>query len=80
MTRLLPNKNSDPSLTIINVAGLLIKEIKNKKVISLSDLKFTLEKRNKKAIYLFEMALSFIFITGLISYHAHNDIIEYIGP
>lgn len=75
---LLPNKNSHPDLTVVAVAVFLIKKLRKIKFGRYAELYDALEKHDKRSISLFNSALGFLYLLGVIEYHAKNDLIEWI--
>lgn len=76
---LLPNKNAHPDLTILSVSAFLLSVLRKYRVQPYSDLYSKLVNHEKRASYLFEGALEFLFLLGLVKYHPRNDILEYVG-
>lgn len=71
---LIPDKYTDPKLTVIYVAGIMQREIQNSGIIHYDELKervITLV--GKKALKLFPLANSFLFLLGKIEYIAELD-------
>ncbi|WP_262244837.1 ABC-three component system middle component 8 [Serratia liquefaciens] len=75
----MPNKSSDPELTILAVSATILKILKKKKVALYSEIYHEIGKQNDKATYLFNMALELLFLMALIEYYPKNDLLEYIG-
>ncbi|AME28692.1 hypothetical protein BGLT_02799 [Caballeronia glathei] len=75
-----PSKHSHPDRTVINVSLLLLARLKARRV----DEYDTLRKYAKKAVIggdvLFQPALNFLFLMGLIDYRPKTDAVEYVGP
>lgn len=74
-----PNKNANPDLTIMATSTFILKKLRKSKFESYSDLFDVLIKKNKKSAPLFQLSLEFLFLLGLVEYHAKNDLIEYTG-
>lgn len=72
-----PNKNSDPDLTILAAASVILSQLKKKKIKTISELGKDLIRYNKKSISLLEPSLELLFLLGLIEYHKKNDLVEY---
>jgi hypothetical protein len=75
-----PTKHSHPDRTVINVALLLLGRLISRRL----DDYDSLNKFAKKAVsggdVLFLPALNFLYLMGLIEYHAKTDAVEYLGP
>jgi hypothetical protein len=75
-----PTKHSHPDRTVISVALLLLSRLTARRL----DDYDSLLKFAKKAIsggdVLFLPALNFLYLMGLIEYHAKTDAVEYLGP
>jgi hypothetical protein len=75
-----PTKHSHPDRTVINVALLLLGRLTSRRL----DDYDSLNKFAKKAVsggdVLFLPALNFLYLMGLIEYHAKTDAVEYLGP
>jgi len=74
---LLPNKHSDPDKTVIFVAATIIKKMSSKRVMKYTDLINHCKSTAPGSEFLFNQALSLLFLLGRIQYRAKNDIIEY---
>lgn len=75
-----PTKHSHPDRTVINVAILLLKHLRKRRLEHYSDLQTFAKKAVTGGEVLLLPALSFLFILGLIEYRPKNDAIEYVGP
>ena len=79
MAMLQPTKHSHPDRTVINVSLLLLARLKTRRL----DDYDSLRKYAKKAVVggdvLFLPALNFLYLLGLIGYHAKTDAVEYVG-
>jgi hypothetical protein len=75
-----PTKHSHPDRTVISVALLLLGRLTSRRL----DDYDSLHKFAKKAVsggdVLFLPALNFLYLMGLIEYHAKTDAVEYLGP
>lgn len=76
---IIPNKSTDPDLTVLAVAVSILQHVKKKKIALYSDVYHIIHKKNEKASYFFNLALELLFILSLIEYYPKNDLIEYIG-
>lgn len=75
-----PTKHSHPDRTVINVAMLLLKQLRKRRLERYSDLQIFAKKSVAGGDVLFLPALSFLYILGLIEYRPKTDAIEYAGP
>jgi len=75
-----PNKHSHPDRTVINVAVLLIKRLSSRRLAGYDELRSQVQRTVKGGEVLFLPALNFLFLLGLIDYHAKTDSVEYLGP
>jgi hypothetical protein len=75
-----PTKHSHPDRTVINVAMLLLKHLRKRRLERYSDLQVFAKKTVAGGDVLLLPALSFLFILGLIEYRPKTDAIEYVGP
>ena len=73
-----PSKHNDPDKTLIYATFLILKKLKNKKIMPYEELLSFIQKEIVSREYLFLPALSFLFLLGLIDYQAKTDMIEYI--
>jgi hypothetical protein len=75
-----PTKHSHPDRTVINVALLVMRRLKSRRL----DNYETLREYAKKAVaggeVLFLPALSFLYLLGLVEYRPKTDSLEYVGP
>lgn len=74
-----PTKHSDPRLTVLPVAALLTKELRKKRVASLSELRAATRKHSRAYEDLFSPSLTLLFGLGLIEYRKKTDSFEYCG-
>jgi hypothetical protein len=75
-----PTKHSHPDRTVINVAVLLIKGLSSRRLAGYDELRSQVQRTVKGGEVLFLPALNFLFLLGLIDYHAKTDSVEYLGP
>lgn len=75
-----PTKHSHPDRTVVNVAMLLLKHLRKRRLERYSDLKVFAKKAVAGGDVLLLPALSFLFVLGLVEYRPKNDAIEYVGP
>lgn len=75
-----PTKHSHPDRTVINIAMLLLKHLRKRRLERYSDLQMFSKKAVAGGEVLLLPALSFLFLLGLIEYRPKTDAIEYVGP
>ena len=75
-----PTKHSHPDRTVINIAMLLLKHLRKRRLERYSDLQMFSKKAVAGGEVLLLPALSFLFLLGLIEYRPKTDAIEYMGP
>ena len=75
-----PNKHSDPQLTILPIAGDLLKKIRQKRSCTITDLRKHVESLGDDRVPLLLPSLAVLFLLGLIEYRRKTDCIEYVGP
>ena len=69
-----PSKHADPSLSILNIAGLMIEILQQNKILSYDDLLASLINRTSEGVKeVYHYALSFLYIVGKIEYIAEID-------
>ncbi len=72
-----PDKHTKPKLSVINVAGLIIEELQQSKIIGCSELLDSLIKRTSDSVKeVFLYALSFLFLLGKVEYISKLDAIK----
>jgi hypothetical protein len=75
-----PTKHSHPDRTVISVALLLLTRLRAQRLCEYD----ALLKFSRKAVVggdvLFLPSLNFLFLMGLLEYHAKTDSLEYVGP
>ena len=75
-----PTKYSHPDKTVVYLAIQLLKHIKKQRIVSYDSVLSHGKEKVDGASFLFSSALNFLFLLGLIDYHAKNDSFEYVGP
>lgn len=75
-----PTKHSHPDRTVINVAMLLLKHLRKRRVERYSDLQVFAKKAVAGGNVLLLPALSFLYLLELVEYRPKNDAVEYVGP
>ena len=74
------DKHLDPSFSVINVGGLIIKTLKDTGILTFNELlSILMEKIGEKVKEVFLPSLSFLFLLGKIQYHQKIDSVELIG-
>jgi len=75
-----PDKHLDPSFSVINVGGLIIKTLKDTGILTFNELlSILMEKIGEKVKEVYLPSLSFLFLLGKIQYHQKIDSVELIG-
>jgi len=74
-----PNKHSHPDRTVINVSLLLLARLKACRIEDYDSLNKYAKKSVSGGEFLFLPALNFLYLLGLIVYHAKTDSVEYVG-
>lgn len=75
-----PTKHAHPDRTVIHVALLLLARLRHRRLDSYDDLKGYARRAITGGEVLFLPSINFLFLLGLIDYHAKTDAIEYVGP
>ena len=75
-----PSKHAHPDRTVINVAMLVLARLRSRRLETYDDLKAFARKAVTGGEVLFLPSINFLFLLGLIDYHAKTDAIEYVGP
>lgn len=69
-----PNKHADPSLSVMNIAGLIIEILQQNNIQSHDDLLASLTSRTSESVKeVYHYALSFLFLVGKLEYIAEID-------
>jgi len=69
-----PSKHADPSLSVLNIAGMTIEILKQNKILTYDDLLATLIDRTSESVKeVYHYGLSFLYIVGKIEYIAEID-------
>jgi len=69
-----PDKHTNPVLSVLNIAGLIIKEIKNDEIVSYNDLLASLKKQTSDSVKnVFHYSLSFLYLMDTIEYIPELD-------
>ena len=77
---LAPTKHSHPDRTVINVALLLLKRLRERRVDEYSKLRGYVKKAVMGRDVLLMPALNLLYLLGLVEYRPKTDAIEYVGP
>jgi hypothetical protein len=75
-----PSKHAHPDRTVVNVALLLLARLRAQRLCEYEALLGFVRKAVVGGDVLFLPALNFLYLLGLIEYHAKTDAIEYVGP
>ena len=64
-----PDKHTDPTLSVVNIAGLIIEEIKNNEIYGYNDLLNNLINQTSESVKdVFLYSLSFLYLLGKVEY------------
>ena len=64
-----PDKHTNPVLSVINIAGLIIKEIKNDEIVSYNDLLASLKNQTSDSVKnVFHYSLSLLYLMDTVEY------------
>jgi hypothetical protein len=74
-----PSKHAHPDRTVINVALVLLKRLKARRLCDYSGLLAYARKAVSGGDVLFLPSLNFLFLLGLVEYHPKTDSLEYVG-
>ncbi|MBC7951444.1 MAG: hypothetical protein H7Z12_06415 [Rhodospirillaceae bacterium] len=74
-----PSKHAHPDRTVINVALLVLKRLKAKRLCDYGSLLAYARKAVIGGDVLFLPSLNFLFLMGLVEYHPKTDSFEYVG-
>ncbi len=75
-----PTKHAHPDRTVVNVALLLLKHLRKRRLDRYGDIRAFAKKAVVGGDVLFLPALNFLFLLGLVEYRPKTDAIEYVGP
>ena len=75
-----PTKHSDPQLTVLPVAGDLLKRLRKKRACSIADLRTFVEEIGPDRIPLLLPSITLLHLLGLVEYRRKTDCMEYVGP
>ena len=69
-----PSKHADPSLSVLNIAGLTIEILQHNKILTHDDLLASLTHRTSESVKeVYHYALSFLYIVGKLEYIPEID-------
>ena len=69
-----PSKHADPSLSVLNIAGLTIDILQQNKILTHNDLLASLIHRTSESVKeVYHYALSFLYIVGKVEYIPEID-------
>ena len=74
-----PSKHAHPDRTVINVALLVLLRLRAKRLCDYDSLFADARKAVVGGDVLFLPSLNFLFLMGLVEYHAKTDALEYVG-
>jgi hypothetical protein len=75
-----PDKHLDPSFSVINAGGLILKALKDTGMMTFNELLAVLmERTGEKVKEVYLPSLSFLFLLGKIQYHPKIDSVELVG-
>ncbi len=75
-----PNKHSDPQLTVLPVAGEILKRLRKKRSCSIADLRKYAEEMGPDRTGLLMPSIAVLYLLGLVEYRRKTDCMEYIDP
>jgi len=75
-----PNKHSDPQLTVLPLAGELLKKLRQKRSCTIAELRKYVEDFGSDRVPLLLPSIAVLFLLGLIEYRRKTDCMEYVGP
>lgn len=75
-----PNKHSDPQLTVLPVAGEILKRLRKKRSCSIADLRKYVEDVGSDRTGLLMPSIAVLYLLGLVEYRRKTDCMEYIAP
>jgi len=75
-----PSKHSHPDQTVINVATLLLKRLKKRRLEESDTLCKYIKKSVSGGGELYLPSLNLLYVLGLIEYRPKIDSFEYVGP
>jgi hypothetical protein len=74
-----PSKHAHPDKTMIAVATVLLKRLRQRRTQGFDDLRRHLASTSEGVDTLYLPALDLLFLLGLVEYHPKTDAFEYLG-
>lgn len=74
-----PSKHSHPDRTVVNLAFVILKRLRDRRLDDYDGLLAFSRKAVQGADFLFLPALNLLFLLGLVQYHPKTDSFEYVG-
>jgi hypothetical protein len=74
-----PSKHAHPDKTLIAVATVLLKRLRQRRTQGFDDLRRHLASTSEGVDTLYLPALDLLFLLGLVEYHPKTDAFEYLG-
>lgn len=69
-----PDKHTNPVLSVINIAGLIIKQIKSNEIVSYDDLLISMKNQTSDSVKeVFNYSLSFLYLLDKVEYIPELD-------
>lgn len=69
-----PDKHTNPVLSVINIAGLIIKQIKSNEIMSYDDLLISMKNQTSDSVKdVFNYSLSFLYLLDKVEYISELD-------
>lgn len=69
-----PSKHADPSLSVLNIAGLTIEILQEAQILTHDELLTALSRRTSESVKeVYHYALSFLYLVGRVEYIAELD-------
>lgn len=75
-----PTKHSHPDRTVVGVALVLLGRLKSRRLDEYDALRRFARKTIPGGDVLFQPAVNFLFLLGLVEYRPKTDSLEYLGP
>lgn len=69
-----PDKHTNPVLSVINIAGLIVKQIKSNEIMSYDDLLISMKNQTSDSVKdVFHYSLSFLYLLDKVEYIPELD-------
>ncbi len=75
-----PNKHSDPQLTVLPIAAALLRHLRKKRSVTITELRKHVEAIGPDRTPLLFPSLAVLFLLGVVEYRRKTDCMEYVGP